>query len=86
MENSDKKKVRDWMSIAKFILIIIAIVTIGLFGCVQLLQLADTYGAVSDPCGTCEEITSLKCEPEYTGNLYNITIEESEGGVIEWLE
>jgi len=67
MKKGDNENAKDWTAIAKFILIILSVVTIGLVGCNQLLQLADTYGAVSDPCGTCEEITSLKCEPQYTG-------------------
>ena len=47
---------------AKKLLIIVLVIMAGLYVVDLMLTLADNYGAISDSCGACEEITGYKCE------------------------
>ena len=59
-----------WIKIVHFILIIVLVVTAGLYVVNLMLNMAGAYQAVDDPCRTCEEATGYKCERPYSGNTF----------------
>ena len=59
-----------WIKIGHFILIIILVVTAGLYTVNLMLNMAGAYQAVDDPCGICESITGYKCERPYSGDTF----------------
>ena len=55
-------RITRWIKIGHFILIIILVVTSGLYAVNLMLDMGGAYQAVDDPCGLCESITGYKCE------------------------
>lgn len=59
----------DWSKLIKighFILVMILVVTVGLYLVSLMLNIAGAYQCINDPCFMCEDITGYKCEK---GNL-----------------
>lgn len=66
----DWGKVFDWCHL---LIVVIVIVGALLFVVYLMLNLADNYHAIDDPCKACEEMTIKVCTPDYSyNNLYCI--------------
>ena len=52
------------IKIAHFIFIIILVITVGLYVVNLMLNMADNYNAITDPCKSCQDQTSKICEPK----------------------
>ena len=55
-------RITRWIKIGHFILIIILVISTGLYAINLMLSIGGAYEAVNDPCGVCESITGYKCE------------------------
>ena len=58
------------IKVGHFILVILVVVCIGLFIVNLMLNMADNYNAINDPCKTCQDLTSKICEPKINNNIW----------------
>jgi len=68
------------IKISHFILIIILVVTTGLYGVNLMIGMADNYNSITDPCKSCQDQTSKICEPK----INNILCDENDCIIINF--
>jgi len=58
------------IKVSHFILIIVLVVLAGLYAVNIMLNMADSYNAINDPCKTCQDLTSKICEPKINNDIW----------------